>query len=425
LHPIVRRYAYDRLAAPDRAAAHTRLRDYFAAVPKPDKVTRLEDLAPVIELYHHTVRAGQLDEAFTLFRDRLTKPLYYQLGAYQLIIDLLRALFPDGEDGPPRLKDESQQAGTLNTLANSYSLSGQPRLAVPLFEQANNINEKKTKNNQNLAIGLGNLAHMAQHPVGALRAAEANLRRRIALCRQISDEFAEAVGHQNLGRLLAYRGADAESETELATALKMFEKEESVQSQCIVWAYRAVRELLRLRTTSESAIRNLQSAIEFARRALDLADETARSVYPHERDYVRAHWLLGAAHCVAGQPDEAERHLHEALERCRRINMVDTEADILIDLARLRAATGAAGEAQRLAEEALLITERSGYVLQGADVRLELARLALARGDHRAARQHAEEAHRLATCDGPPDYTYKAAYDESAALLASLPPQRD
>ena len=64
LHPIVRRYAYDRLAAPDRAAAHTRLRDYFAAVPTPDKVTRLEDLAPVIELYHHTVRAGQYDEAW-------------------------------------------------------------------------------------------------------------------------------------------------------------------------------------------------------------------------------------------------------------------------------------------------------------------------------------------------------------------------
>jgi hypothetical protein len=58
LHPIVRRYAYDRLTAPDRAAAHTRLRNYFAAVPEPEKVTRLDDLAPVIELYHHTARAG-------------------------------------------------------------------------------------------------------------------------------------------------------------------------------------------------------------------------------------------------------------------------------------------------------------------------------------------------------------------------------
>ena len=162
-----------------------------------------------------------------------------------------------------------------------------------------------------------------------------------------------------------------------------------------------------------------------ARRALELADEWARTNYPMASDYVRAHWLLGAAQRGAGQPDDAERHLHEALERCRRINSVDAEADILIDLARLRAATGAADEAHRLAEEALLITERSGYVLQGADVRLELARLALARGDRDTARHHAEEAHRLATCDGPPDYTYKAAYDEAAGLLADLSPRRD
>jgi hypothetical protein len=50
----------------------------------------------------------------------------------------------------------------------------------------------------------------------------------------------------------------------------------------------------------------------------------------------------------------------------------------------------------------------------------------LARGDHPAAHHHAAEAHRLATCDGPPDYTYHAAYTESAMLLAELQnPQRE
>jgi tetratricopeptide (TPR) repeat protein len=418
LHPIVRRYAYDRLATPDRAAAHTRLRDYFAAVPAPDKVTRLEDLASVIELYHHTVRARPLDEAFTLYRDRLANPLYYQLGAYPLIIDLLRPLFPDGEDRPPRLKDESDQGWTLNELANSYSLSGQPRRAVPLFERYNAIYEKQG-NKKNLAIGLGNVA-LQQLVIGALRAAEANLRRRVALCREIQDEFNEAIGHQELGRLLAYRGAYAESETELRASTAYWKKANHVQGQCVDEAYRALREVLRLRTTSPAAIPNSQSALDSARRALELADEKARTDYPFERNYVDAHWLLGAAHRVAGQPDGAERHLHEALERCRRINNVEHEADILIDLARLRAATGAADEAGRLAEEARLIAERSGYVLQGADAHLELARLAGARGNLAAARRHAEEAHRLATCDGPPDYTYKAAYEEAAALLASL-----
>ena len=58
--------------------------------------------------------------------------------------------------------------------------------------------------------------------------------------------------------------------------------------------------------------------------------------------------------------------------------------------------------------------------MQGADAHLELAKLALARGDRTAAREHAEKAKELATCDGPPDYTYKVAYDEAGALLAQL-----
>ncbi|MCH8805312.1 MAG: tetratricopeptide repeat protein [Planctomycetes bacterium] len=418
LHPIVRRYAYDRLAAPDRTAAHTRLRDYFAAVPEPDKVMRLEDLTPVIELYHHTVRAGQFDEALTLFRDRLSEVLHFQLGAYQLRIDLLRTLFPEGEDRPPRLKDKSAQAWTLNGLANSYSLCGQPRRALPLVEQHNSIYEKRG-DEANLAIGLGNVATQ-QLVIGVLRTAEANLRRYIELSRRIGKEEENADAYQELGHLLAYRSAYTESETELATALKMFEKRKLVQSQCVVWAYRAERELLLLRSNPDSTLCTPQSALESARRALELAEETARTSFPHERDYVRAHWLLGAAHRVAGPADEAERHLHEALERCRRINLVEVEADILIDIARLRAATGAPDEALRLAEEALLITERSGYVLQGADARLELAKLALARGDKTAAEDHAQKARDLATCDGPPDYTYKAAYDEAAALLTEL-----
>ncbi len=422
LHPIVRRYAYDRLASPDRAAAHTRLRDYFAAVPPPDEVTCLEDLAPAIELYHHTVRAGQFDEAFTLFSDRIHNAAFYQLGAYLLQIDLLWVLFPDGEDRPPRLKDENAQAWTLNSLANSYSVSGQPRRAVPLFEQQNAIHEKQG-DKSNLAIGLVNVACMVQISIGSLRAAEANLRRSIALCREIINEFNEAIGHLELGRLLAYRGAYAESETELATALNIFEEKRPVQTQGGVWGYRALCELLRLRRAAchdnlESEIADIKSPLAPARRALELADEDARTDSPVERDYVRAHWLLGAAHRVAGQTSDAERHLHEALERCRRINMVDMEADILIDLARLRAASGEPDEAQRRAEEALLIAERSGYVLQGADARLELAKLALARGDKPTALEHAREARRLATCDGPPDYTYKAAYDEAGSLLA-------
>jgi tetratricopeptide (TPR) repeat protein len=202
--------------------------------------------------------------------------------------------------------------------------------------------------------------------------------------------------------------------------MELSEKMKEVQSQAVIWAYRAWHELLRQRSVFDTSIPSVQSATNSARYSLKLAKEQEHEGHPNARDFVRAHWLLGTAYRVAGQTDEAEHYLHEALERCRRINMVDHEADILIDLARLRAISGKTEEAQQLAEEALVITERSGYVLQGADAHLELAKLALARGDKPTALEHAQKARELATCDGPPDYTYKVAYDEAGALLEKL-----
>ncbi|RQV93386.1 toll/interleukin-1 receptor domain-containing protein, partial [bacterium] len=53
-HPIIRSYAYDRLT--DREGVHSQLCDYFKKVPSPEgKIQTLEELNPVIELYHHTV----------------------------------------------------------------------------------------------------------------------------------------------------------------------------------------------------------------------------------------------------------------------------------------------------------------------------------------------------------------------------------
>ena len=171
---------------------------------------------------------------------------------------------------------------------------------------------------------------------------------------------------------------------------------------------------------SESQTANHQPALDDARRTLKLAEEWRRIGRPIARDFVRAYWLLGAAHRAAGELDAADRYLSEALTRCRGINLVVTEADILLELARLRNGQGHHEEALRHVEEARIITERCEYVLQGADVHLFLAEMALEEGDSQKALEHARQARVLATCDGPPDYTYKVAYEEAGALLAQL-----
>jgi len=415
LHPVVRQYSYDRLA--DKAGVHTQLRDYFSAVPmlEKDKIQTLEDLTPVIELYHHTVRAGRFDEARELFRDRLHDALYYRFGAYQLIIELMRVLFPEGEDKPPRLKNESDQAWTLTVLANSYNLSGQPRRTVPLFEMTNDIYENKMKNKQCLAISLGNNA-IQQVAIGALASAEQNLRRSFDLCREIGDEFQDAIGHQESIPLRCFFGEIENAVGHFKKSIRYWEQEKDTHHISICEAYNALRALL---------MGDHAAALTAAQKARELAEDQK-----FERDFVQSEWLLGAAltGVAVASPQkqdkllaEAEIHLTEALTRCRRINLVELEPNILLAWAQWQRAKGIAQrkEAKRLAEEALSIADRCEYRLKQAEIHNFLAKEAIEAGDRRAAQKHAEIAYERAWCDGPP-HCYKPALEQAEKMLKEL-----
>jgi tetratricopeptide (TPR) repeat protein len=115
---------------------------------------------------------------------------------------------------------------------------------------------------------------------------------------------------------------------------------------------------------------------------------------------------------------QAETHLTQALTRCRRINLVELEPDILLAWARWHEARGNHQQAGRDAEEALAIAERCEYRLVQAEIHNFLARLALEAGDRMAARQHAQIARERAWCDGPP-HCYQAALEEAERLLAA------
>jgi hypothetical protein len=432
MHPIVRHYVYDRFTDKDRRNTHFELVMHFIdVVPVTNKnLKTLEDFTPVIELYHHMVCAGNLDEAAKLFYDRLEMPTYYQFGAYQLRIELLRALFLDGTDKPPRLKSDVWQGWVFNVLANSYGVNGQPHYSVPLNEGYISISEKRGDKKET-TIGLGNVA-VQQLVIGALKAAERNQRRQIDLCREIADEFREAIGHQELGRVLSYRGVWQEAQENLLIAQKVFEKEgPSTNFGSVNLSYLALRDMLLLRIEPVKQ-EYLLSALDFCRRALKWSDDTTRMSMQVPLDYIRAYWLLGKVYRAVSiakrsTTDEltlAEENLAKALNLCRQINAVDAEADILLEIAQLRYAQKNLEEAKSLVNEALIITESCGYVLQGADVNLFLSQYALEQEkDKVKAKEYAETALKLATCDGPP-YYYKVAYHEAEALLKKIDNQK-
>lgn len=410
LHPVVRHYAYDRLT--DKTDVHTRLRDYFAKIPTPDanKVQNIEALMPIIELYHHTVRAGLYDEALDLYDSRLSDSLYYRFGAYQTVAELLLSLFPDGEDYPPRLKQEYDQAWVLGGLGMSYGLSGQPRRSVALFERKMAIREK-LGDKVNVAVGLVSISDEYIRS-GELIIAEQNLRRSIELSRELKKEFFEATGHQGLGWLLVCYGKFDEAEQEFITGVKLHGDTIGGQWwQGSSWLYRTKSALLRS---------DVHEAMLSVREALRLKNIEFPGVGKVERDIIRAEWLLGATMVMEGiDLSAADTHLTEALKRCRRINLVETEPDILLTWASLHLARGRIAEAQTQAEEALAIADHCEYRLKQAEIHNFLAQLALDAGNRTGAREHAEIAKERAWCDGPP-YCYKPALDEAEEMLRKL-----
>jgi len=427
-HPIMRSFLYDNLTTKDKI--HERAAAYFQKMPPIKKVVKLKDLNPVIELYHHLVAAGKFDEALKLFYNRIDRQTYYQLSAYTLYIQLLRELFVDGEEKPPRLKSESEQASTFNDLACAYSLSGEPAKAIPLFLRSIFPGDEE-HDKKGVAISIGAVAAAAQLPLGRVSAAGVNLRKMVVICREIKDESDEAVGHCELGPVLTYQGR-AEAKDELTRAMDVFMRiQTNYTSVCS--SYRSLWALLQGWLAKES--RGKQKACELsiealkeAQKALEFAEKTVKDEYPYPRDFVRAYWLLGetlvqgirvnagvekefeirfydeyfqerkeALVVKAGNELEAaERCLNEAIRRCRGVNMVEMEADILLGCARLEwvksSATGRdagkpatqmagkLGQIEEMLKEAQNIAERAGYRLQLADIHLFCGELLLETG---------------------------------------------
>ncbi len=341
----------------------------------------------------------------------------------------MKELFPDGEDKPPRLKKEYDQAWTLNDLANSYSLSGNPEKAVPLFLKTIEINENEN-NMINVATSLGNVAHMAQIQIGKLSAASIHLRKSTALTLEIKDELMESLFHNELGRVLAYQGnsyiakvlnlrkinsTTAEDELDKSTAY--FEKEKYYQGLSVNFAYRSLSALLQSRLAEVLPVKRKNSldlslqAMEQAHKSLEFAKKKAKVSQPNQRDFIRAYHLLGESSIqrkISNKPlgnkefeihfyDEnfqkqkepaiikdgneleiAERCLNEALRRCRNVNLVELEPDILLGLARLEWAKMPAEQRdleniksiEETLNEAQQIAERAGYRLKLADIHL-------------------------------------------------------
>jgi hypothetical protein len=90
LHPVVRKYAYERLL--NKRDVHSGLSDYFERFAKSITVRDRQDLTPVIELFHQLLSEGSKHRALVLLHDRIFTPLVEWFHDVRTGLELFRAV---------------------------------------------------------------------------------------------------------------------------------------------------------------------------------------------------------------------------------------------------------------------------------------------------------------------------------------------
>ncbi len=397
LHPIVRGVVWSGLPDDTRKGLFTSLQTHFESVPEidEDEVSSLEDLTPAIELYNTLIGLGRYDDAYLVFRDRISKATLYRLSASRQRAELLEMLFPDGVDQLPRLSKPTNQGFTLDELALAYDASGQPGRAALLYRSDIEICIRE-HDKRNAAVGLCNLSD-AFRLAGALRESESAARRALNITREQTKRIDEAISLSVLGFNLITRGIVQESEMGLRRALHIAVTQPYTQLQGLLDARFAQRALW---------FGDFAAALSPAERAWELAH-----VQRIERDFIRAARLQGAAVLQTFELSEtskvsyADERLHHALTRARAVNLVEEELPTLVALAELRRRQGDLKVARELLNDVWEYAERGPFPLFHADAFNVLAQIERDAGNNEAAVEAATKAYRLAWCDGEP-YAY-------------------
>jgi tetratricopeptide (TPR) repeat protein len=387
LHPIVRGVVWNGLTDDTRRGVYTNLHAHFKAVPEinKDAVKSLGDLTPAIELYNALIGLGRYRDACDLFYARLSEVMHFRLSCSRQRVELLEMLFPDGLDRSPRLRDPGDQVFTLDELATSYLLDGQPGRAGLFYRRANTI--RSVTDDEGINISLHNLS-LVSRLSGALLEAEVAVRRALVITRTRRFRSWEAVNLRYLGLTLAARGLSREAASALQRSLRISVARHRNQSEGVTNSYFA-QSVLWLGAFAD--------ARSFANRAWELAQ-----VLNQEADFIRAARVLGAAALGLQEHDIADERLNHALTRARQVNLKDEELPALIALAELRRQQGKASKARESLDHVWASAEDGPYPLFHADACNVLAQIEHDAGNLQKAIDAASHAYRLAWCDGPP-----------------------
>ncbi|MEO6391834.1 MAG: DUF4062 domain-containing protein [Pyrinomonadaceae bacterium] len=406
LHPIVRGVVWSGLGIDRRQQVYSRLNTYFEAIPlvlDPLEVKNLDELAPAIERYSALIGLERFDDAFLVFRDRISQATLRRLSAGRQRVELLGMFFPDGPDADPRGHYPGAHAFMLNALAAGHQLSGQPGRATPMFQRYVELS-MQADDDRSALTGLCNLSD-ALRLSGQFYKAEAAVRRALRVNQELRANFGKAVSLQLLGLVLGVSGRVLKSKSYLLRALRIFASLSQSPGEGVVSISLAQLALWR---------GLYDEAGGFARVAWEKAQ-----VRNNERDFIVSARLHGTAELGLNHWTKANELLHQALTRARAVNDAENEAPALVALAVLSKRQGEMTLAREFLENVWEIAERGPYPIDHTNALNLLAQMERDSGNTDAAAEAATKAYRLSWCDGPP-FSYYWGLEAARKHLCEL-----
>lgn len=427
MHPIVRKYAYDRLV--NKAATHLALANYFQSFASEVPIASRRDLDPLIELVHQQVAAGLTFDALQILRERLYDPLVEQFADIRTALEVFTRLAPNTP-----LERQLIQSND-STLWFNRLRAGILRRSGLFASTIDWLLRSEASEGAVLYCNIRTIVEdFTEREMEAIKVLRASGRLSEALARgQLfgTDRFARS------GLTLAQTAeVDAERALTLGTIGRFAEADDLVASCTEVPAFPVVIQARVCRIRSILALwrGQISSAIELAMEGWDRLAQGNQWNLDTMEETIRS--LIQTATCVSAisdvpilTHDEAclerlailDTRLGGTLRTCRELGLVEVEMGVQLALGRIRLALRDIAGSAAQADFAASLAERCGHRLHLADALILMAEVAAQDNDEERVLKFISEAEVTATCEGG-ERCYFPGMKAITVLRARFPP---
>ena len=390
------------LGNPGQRIVQNALRHYFASFAAPTSIASVDDLTPVIELYHVLMALERFAQAWFLFNEVLKPTLVKQLGHY---LDGARLLGPLCEHlrANKRLLEREQRVEALWALAYCHLSAGFYDAALFAWEEIGAEENSLSAENSSVALYYHTGIILCEG-LAKLFEAQKNFATHLS---NFSRSYQPTIAGRNyMSTVLRYKGEWELSLQSANQGLADADKAKIIDEHVVS----CLRSVALVHLDKGEPLKGIESAREAMRIAEDIRNEES---------IVRSMLVLASIETAVSKPKQGIARAREALVRARQMRSPLCECLTLLALAHIYVINGDDDAATNHLDDIWEPVARGPLrVIEGEALALFAGILTRSDREEEAA-DYALRAYRIAWSDGPP-YAYKKLLDTCTRLLRTL-----